>query len=232
LNYFKNLLSKVPFIKLAYTKFRRRFFHPYRTISRKQLFTNFYQQNKWADSESVSGPGSNLRSTETIRQNLPLLLDTIKAKSMLDIPCGDFNWMNMIQLSLDYYIGADIVPELVAKNQQQYGDSIHSFVSMDIMSDTLPQVDVILCRDIFIHFCYKDIHTAIKQIKKSQSKYLLTTHCPQVKKNTNIITGQFRHLNFEKPPFNFPKPTQSIDDIVWDERNVERKLALFIIDDI
>lgn len=226
------MLKKVPFVDIGYEKLYRRFFHPYRQVSRKKLFTNFYEQNKWADSESISGPGSNLRSTESIRQNLPSLLMEVDAKSILDIPCGDFYWMNMVQLEINQYIGADIVPELIQNNQKKYSDANHSFKVLDIITDRLPQVDVVLCRDVFIHFCYKDIRKSIRQIKKSQSKYLLVTNCPQVESNINIITGQYRQLNFEKPPFNFPKPIKSIDDIVWDKREVKRQLALFAVSDI
>jgi hypothetical protein len=64
-----------------------------------------------------------MRYTETIRQTLPALLAELRVESMLDLPCGDFNWMKQVELPVSRYIGADIVEPLIAKNQGQYGKS-------------------------------------------------------------------------------------------------------------
>ena len=44
----------------------------------------------------------------------------MKITSVLDIPCGDFNWMQKVDLSNIEYIGADIVEELIKKNIEIY----------------------------------------------------------------------------------------------------------------
>ena len=49
------------------------------------------------------------------------MLNQLDAKSMLDIPCGDFHWMKEIELPLDHYMGADIVKPLIEENQNRYG---------------------------------------------------------------------------------------------------------------
>ena len=59
----------------------------------KETFTEIYTENLWASAESKSGTGSELRNTEVLRQELSVLLKKYKIQSMLDIPCGDFNWM-------------------------------------------------------------------------------------------------------------------------------------------
>ena len=41
--------------------------------------------------------------------------------SLLDAPCGDFNWMRHVPLGGVSYTGADVVPELIARNRRDYG---------------------------------------------------------------------------------------------------------------
>ncbi|HEY0730091.1 MAG TPA: hypothetical protein VGD38_18535, partial [Pyrinomonadaceae bacterium] len=118
----------------------------------QSTFAPFYAENRWGDAESVSGPGSNLERTAKLRSELPLLLEEIGARTLLDAPCGDFNWMKNTALKLEQYIGADVVPELIARNQSLYGDEHTRFVFLDLTRDKLPRADVILCRDCLIHF--------------------------------------------------------------------------------
>jgi len=46
----------------------------------------------------------------------------------------------------------------------------------------------------------------LRNIRRSGSAYLLVTTFPDRKENVDIITGNWRPLNMEKPPFNFPRP--------------------------
>lgn len=40
----------------------------------KDIFTNIYNKNMWASSESVSGPGSSITQTRTLIQELKSLI--------------------------------------------------------------------------------------------------------------------------------------------------------------
>ncbi len=182
---------------------------------RKQMqstFTPFYTENRWGDAESVSGPGSNLERTNKLRRELPALLEEIGARTLLDAPCGDYNWIKETALGVEQYIGVDIIPDLIDRNQSRYADAQTRFIRLDLTRDKLPRVDVILCRDCLIHFSYRHIAAAIKNFKRSRSTYLLTNTYPGWRENQNIRTGDFRHLNLLLPPFNFPAPLQEIDE--------------------
>jgi SAM-dependent methyltransferase len=173
----------------------------------RAIFTRVYRQNKWGDRESRSGSGSNLRQTETLRRELPALLRQLGVRSMLDIPCGDFAWMREVDLTGVRYIGADIVRELVAANQARYGDARRSFHCLDITRDTLPQVDLVFCRDGLVHLPNKDILRALANIRKSGARYLATTVFTELEQNSDIYyVGEWRRLNFQLQPFNFPLP--------------------------
>lgn len=176
------------------------------------VFTDIYKKNAWGDAESLSGPGSNLAQSQTVRAGLPGLIHELGARSVMDIPCGDYYWMKEVQLDVDRYVGADVIGELVEENRRNYGNSKTDFVCLDITRDRLPQVDLIICRDLLVHFNYRHIFRSIKNIKKSESKYLLTTTFVGFDRNEDILTGEWRPINLLKAPFNFPDPIKIIDE--------------------
>jgi SAM-dependent methyltransferase len=177
-----------------------------------EVFTSIYEHNSWRDRQSRSGAASTLKNTAAVRAKLPPLLAGIGARSLLDIPCGDFQWMRETPLELDRYIGADIVAELVAANSR-YEDAVRRFVRLDLTSDPLPEADVVLCRDCLIHFSYADIAQALANIRASGSRWLLTTTFRSAsRRNVDIVTGDWRPLNLEQPPFNLPPPTAVIEE--------------------
>lgn len=200
----------------------------------EEIFNKIYNENIWNDPFSRSGPGSNLFQTQKIRIAVPAIIEKYGAKSFLDIPCGDFFWMKEIQprLSkiLNSYIGGDIVEDLVTINTRQFSDKKFRFGLFDIQHSPLPMVDIVFCRDCFVHFSYQDILTAINNIKKSHSKYLLTTTFPE-RKNRNIITGAWFPINLEKFPFYFPKPLEIIEEdcTEYNRAYIDKSIALWEI---
>lgn len=199
------------------------------------VFSDIWRSNVWTGEESVSGPGSSMSQTKEIRGKLPLLLKELHVKSFLDIPCGDFNWMKSVDLSyVDKYIGADIIPEMVETNNKCFSNKQRTFCLLDITKDSLPQVDLILLRDCLVHFSYEDIAKAIKNIKQSKSTYILTTIFSETVMNEDIITGYWRPLNLQKPPFNFTKPLQLLNEKCTEQKGKykDKSLGLWKIKDI
>lgn len=198
-------------------------------------FNEIYKENYWNDNESVSGQGSNLPQTEEIRKLLPKIIEDYKVKTMIDIPCGDFYWMSKVNLEqLDNYIGADLVKELIEETNKKYGDNKREFIVLDLTKDKLPKVDLIFVRDCLVHLSYDLIFQSIEQMKKSGSKYLLTTTFPDRTINYDIVPGFWRPLNLELPPFNFPKPVKIINEKCTQNKGKysDKSLALWKIDEI
>lgn len=197
-------------IPRKFKKFARKAITPRKSM--RATFAPFYTENRWGDPESASGPGSSLERTIKLRNELPILLEEIGARTLLDAPCGDFNWMKHTTLNVEQYIGVDVIPEIIARNQSLYANDRTRFVFLDLTRDELPCVDVILCRDCFIHFSNRHVVAAIRNFKRSRSTYLLTNTYPAWERNKNIQTGDFRYLNLRLPPFNFPPPLRQIDE--------------------
>ncbi len=176
----------------------------------EQVFLYIWRHQNWGSSETVSGHGSTLAQTGMLRAALPNLFRGLGIKVLLDIPCGDYNWMNAIRPSVDAYIGADIVPGLINVNQIRYGDRHTQFMCLDITRDMLPNADGAFCRDCLVHLSFRDIGKTLKNLKRSKIEYVVTTTFPAMTANSDIVTGDWRPLNVEAAPLRFPKPIKII----------------------
>lgn len=192
------------------------------------IFSNIYRNNLWADPESVSGRGSTMARTEAVRRALPTLLASVGARSLLDAPCGDFNWMRCVELGEVEYTGADVVPELIARNRETYGGRGRTFVVADVTRDRLPRADVILCRDCFIHLSFRDINAALSNFKRSGAGFLLATTHVTIAENEDMSTGGWRSVNLELSPFNFPPPRQ----LIVEDAELGKCLGLWSLQDL
>ena len=169
-------------------------------MSLKETFTDIYNKNTWESAESVSGMGSEFKATQMIRNELPVIFKKFHIDSMLDIPCGDFNWMRYVNKSGVNYIGADIVEPLIEKNKEQYPDV--DFRVLDLTSSDLPKVDLIFVRDCLGHLSNNNVITAIDNMKRSGSKYLLSTSFTKIVHNNDIENGFWKPINLLVEPFN------------------------------
>lgn len=205
----------------------------------QDMFTNVYDQNFWADKESLSGPGSNLKQTETLRNRLQAFFDLFDIKTIVDAACGDYHWMKALNYPFEQYIGIDIVPELIVRNQTLYADSTTQFQHANVVQDTLPKVDLIICRDCFVHLFIEDIKETIRNFKKSGSKYLLMTTFRKVRRETNTEIerlGWWRPLNMTLAPFNLPEPILYLNEGCTEanpgDKFDDKCLGLWRLDDI
>lgn len=176
----------------------------------KDIFTQIYKDNSWKDAQSVSGQGSNMKQTAAIRRALPKLFEQLHVKSLLDIPCGDFNWFSHINLSTDFrYIGADIVNELIYRNQMRWPQL--EWLVLDATISKLPEVDMIFCRDMLGHLDNAGVKAALKNFKRSGATYLLATTYPGRENVVEIETGQWRPINLASL-FGLPSPVAVINE--------------------
>jgi SAM-dependent methyltransferase len=203
-------------------------------MSMEEIFTRIYHTNKWGESESVSGKGSSLKQTRKIREAIPELLGEFQIRSMLDLPCGDFHWMKEVDLSGIDYTGADIVSEMIDQNNALYGNGQRQFVVLDLTRDELPKVDLLLCRDCWVHLNYRDLAKANANIRRSGIPYLLTTTFTKHAANRDKLRGKFRMLNLQLAPFNFPEPLLLIKEDNLDSRHSDfgKNLALWRVEDM
>jgi len=171
--------------------------------NRAGVFAAIYRDGMWGSHESVSGTGSTLQATEFIRQRLPDLFSSLGVRSIVDVPCGDFHWMQaVVDNSKLRYHGFDIVPDLIRQNIKRYGNATTQFSVLDIVKSVPPKADLVFCRHLLIHLTFPDGIAAIRNFQRSGSRYLLITSQPDCPENVEIgSTGMYRPVNLELSPF-------------------------------
>ncbi len=224
----KSLLGMCLCICLSVSAFKKVF----KGKTHEAIFTEIYTENFWKDAESVSGTGSNEQATSTIRDCIPKLFQDLSIRSILDVPCGDFNWMKLLNLEGITYTGIDIVKKLVDENKKQFGTPFISFHCMNAVYDDLPKADLILCRDMIVHMSLKDGLRALKNFKRSGAKYILITTFTKKSVNEDISSGRWTKRNLQVEPFNFPKPLQLISENSPEEEGADKFLGLWDLNDI
>jgi len=226
---FKHLISKF----VSKLKARRL----QKVLAIRDISTRFeliYEHNLWGDSESVSGPGSTAKYTANLRALLPELLIKYEIKSVFDAPCGDMNWMSELLPKICVrYMGGDIVKSLIESNKEKFGNTTTSFICMNLVSDTFPTADLMICRDCLFHMSYGDTLHVLENYVRAEIPYLLvTTHKVEKSfRNQNIATGDFRLMDIFTEPYFFPQPPlERIED--WIHPGPARDMCLFARDQV
>jgi len=204
----------------------------FRFMSTEAVFTFIYRRGMWGAAENHSGTGSTHRATTRLRAALPALLQAWGIRSMLDIPCGDFGWMQHVDLGLERYIGADIVGVLVEQNERRFGSEQHRFLHLDVITGALPKVDLIFCRDCLVHLTHADGLRAVEQMKRSGSTYLMATTFTNLERNEDAVIGYWRPLNLERPPYHFSRPLQVVDEYQEEGSGLIKSMGLWRLEDL
>ena len=200
-------------------------------MSHEAVFTRIYRGSEWLSDESRSGPGSELERTAGLRRELPELLGELGIDVLLDAGCGDFRWLAETELPVSEYTGVEVVPELAAELERRYAQPGRRFIKADITSDELPPADLVLCRDVLVHFPDEDVDRALANFRSTGARWLLATTFTARPTNESIELGAWRTLNLEAPPFSLPPPERMLLDIPVVDRELalDKRLALWAL---
>lgn len=179
------------------------------TVPRKQAFSSIYSEKYWG-ADNLSGAGSSLEATKVTREIVLKIIKDYKINSVVDVACGDFIWMPLVLEQLKEtlkYKGCDIVDNLVAQHTEKFPQ--YDFQSLDFVQETIPEGELIICRDALQHLPVKDIKMALNNFSNSGANYLLaTTHIRRFgfRNGRDIRSGRCRDRNLMVAPFNLPNP--------------------------
>ena len=120
-------------------------------------FSYIYSNKLWVESEdqtSLSGSGSTASATGDLISQLSDFLKQHQCKRLLDVGCGDFNWMQGVPGDFDY-VGIDIVPEVIASNNEKFGNARRKFICANAAESSLNfGADVVICREVLFHLSF------------------------------------------------------------------------------
>lgn len=156
--------------------------------------------------------GAPPQDSQEFKEALSKMMKVFKIKKLLEAPCRDYSFVKSLNLKLDWYVGINIIPEIILENERKYSVPRIYFDCCDLLRNRLPEADLILCRNCFNYCSYRDIQSALHNFKRSRSNYLLATNFTKVQENRDITTGENRPINLLKPPFNFPHPIAIINE--------------------
>jgi len=197
------------------------------------------------DGGSAGGPGSSLAYTKDLRGWLGDLLVRRTIMTMLDAPCGDWRWMELVDLGTTIYTGWDVVPEILLDCEERACDRDIKQVTFDevnlLTTPWVERYDLILCRDFLAHL--PDNQTVASVLFKfllGGSTYLLASNYPEAdnggefdREGGQAWPGYFEPpVNLTAPPFNLGPPLESCPepDGPFGVLSQKHELALFRLD--
>jgi hypothetical protein len=132
------------------------------------------------------------------------------------------------------YTGGDIVPEVVAEAARRHGTRERQFLVLDLTRSPLPPADLLLCRDCLVHLSYTDITKAVRNIRRSEIEYVLTTTFTAESEFRDIVTGDWRPISLEASPLSFPRPVELLREQCTEQNGAfaDKSLGLWRVRDL
>ena len=180
-------------------------------VNLKEFFIQNHTDRSWATEETVSGVGSERKWTADLEAGLAKFITEQNIKSILDIPCGDLNWIQHVlaQFPDVKYIGSDIATNLIKENKAKFPQ--YQFKNLDVSASVLPVVDLIIVRDCLVHLPTEFVHKALANLFKSKAKFVAITTFPQHNVNEEVShLGGWRTLDLTQEPYNLRQPEHII----------------------
>lgn len=160
--------------------------------------------------ETACGFGSTLRGSEGPRTELRGLLDRLGVTSLLDAPCGDFNWLAQVDLTGIAYVGIDVSLSNLATARRNAPD--RDFRHLDILSAELPRCGAILCRDFLQHLPNHLAIAVVDRFRATGAAWLIATSHDAPENSDIDRVGDFRPLNLVAAPIGLDPPLEVIGD--------------------
>ena len=199
----------------------------------RRVFGALHAARAWGDCESASGPGSTRERAASFLPDLVALVESLGVRTLLDVPCGDFNWAEPLADAVGLYVGVDVVPAVVDAARRRASPR-RRFLCRDMVRQRLPRADLVLCRDALVHLSEADVFAALANFRRTGAEHLLATTFVGDRDNPDVATGGWRPLNMERPPFRFPPPLAAIDERCHHTGGIyaDKRLALWRLADL
>ena len=194
-------------------------YRKYKTLDNQTIFSKTYSEAIWGkESGLCSGFGSRDESlVDGYCSTIQAALSNYdhRSQTIIDLGCGDYAIGSRISPHAKTYIGVDVVPDVIKKNNDTFGQECVIFKQLDIVRDPLPDGDICLIRQVLQHLTNDEIGIVLRKVSIYKEIYV-TEHLPPDDLigrtvNRDKIKGPGIRL-FEnsgvypdQPPFNWPK---------------------------
>jgi SAM-dependent methyltransferase len=136
--------------------------------SRKEIFSDIYENNRWGGEPGsyVSGTGSRPDVIGSYISLLQALIHSERVKRIVDLGCGDFEVARRILSPEITYVGCDIVPGLAVRNASRFASERIEFRNLDIVTDPLPEGDLCIIRQVLQHLSNREVATVLRKARQ------------------------------------------------------------------
>ena len=165
-----------------------------------EAFARAYETGQW---HRGSGSGSSPANTRVYREFLAAYLRGNRVRSVLDIGCGDWQFSRLIDWTGIRYLGVDVVPGIVLRNQVRFGRYPSPvFGCGDVLNGyRMPDSDLVLCKDLLQHWPDAAVHELGTRL---DGRRTLLTYDFGDGPHEDIAPGGHRPLDLTAAPFGWP----------------------------
>lgn len=165
------------------------------------VFDDIYRTNAWTHG---SGPGSLVEPTRTPAMLLRALVAGLGVTSVLDVGCGDGQWMP----DLPGYLGVDVSVEAIARSRRAHPGRQYAVYE----GGRLMRSGLVIVRDVVQHLSAADGLALMGRAWRAADPWLLMSHYAGGE-NVDIPTGADAYSpDMLADPFGLPQPVALIFD--------------------
>jgi SAM-dependent methyltransferase len=166
----------------------------------KEQFEGIYANNEW---QYGSGTGSRPVNTRRYMRMLQRFLRDQKIRSVVDFGCGDWQFSQFIKWEGIDYLGLDIVPFVIERNEKQFSSDNVRFRVFSGNFDDVPPADLLIVKDVLQHWSNASILAFLPVLERFRFSLITNDVNPRgITENSDIADGDCRDLDLRMPPFN------------------------------
>lgn len=143
-------------------------------MTTEETFSEIYRRGLWGDG---SGTGSGDQVSSTYCELVVRFALERGIKRVVDIGCGDFRVGRHIADSGLEYIGVDVVPDVIERNQSLFGRAGIKFLCLNAIVEKPPPASLCLIRQVLQHLSNAEI-TSVLDNCCDYAEILVTEHLP------------------------------------------------------
>ena len=178
-------------------------------MSNKDVFSGIYQSQRWGDgsyAKPLSGEGSVPELAAPYVEFVQNVINKFEIKSVLDCGHGDWSmWRDFKFEGIDY-LGFDVADGLSEKVTASFGSANRRFQQTDFCYSELPEVDLLMSKDVLQHLSNGDVQRFLRNI--SNQKYLIicndfegSASCLDSVRRALQLRTRLQKLREKKSPF-------------------------------
>lgn len=131
-----------------------------------EVFSEIYATGAWGAGDAFdSGSGSRGEAATRYASYIRELVRATGAQSVVDVGCGDFRVAAQFVDCLTSYRGIDVAPDVVGRNQSDFGGPGITFSLLDASADDLPEGDICLIRQVLQHLSNHEISNILRRCR-------------------------------------------------------------------